>query len=146
MKRVDPIALRFELLKMRAATERADLRSAVRTLDASTRPARTIVTALLAATGRVRPRALGTLPLLGMVFGFARRQPWLLSAIVGFVLRRKTTRWVLLGGVAFAAAWLALRWRNRSAHLAAEFPPEPEPEPAYASASEAFPEAYVERR
>ena len=103
----DQKRLNLELLRMRATLERTELRAAVLDLRRASQPVGNVATAVFGAAQRLAaPRAGSPLPLLGTVLGVIRERPWLVSALATVVTRRSARRWLLLGSVAAASAWL----------------------------------------
>lgn len=107
MTHVDPVKLRFELLRARAAVERAELRMNVRALDRGTRPLRNLIGGVFGAAHRLEGRRLGAASWLGTAVGFVRERPWVVSALMAVLARRRLRRWVMLAGIALAGALLA---------------------------------------
>jgi hypothetical protein len=110
-------ALRLELLRVRAAAERAELTRRLDTIDARTRTGRAMASALL---GGSRADARGLLGVAASALRIVRRQPWIVPTVVGGMLRvarSRRLRWVLLAGAVVGALW----WIRRT-HSAAEAP------------------------
>jgi hypothetical protein len=115
MTHVDPVKLRFELLRARAAVERAEMRMNMRALDRSTRPLRNLIGGVFGSAQRLEGRRPGAASWIANAVGFVRERPWLVSAAMAVLARRRLRRWVMLGGVALAGVWLA---RTLRAHYA----------------------------
>jgi hypothetical protein len=104
------LALKRDLLLVRAAAERAQLAHQLDRFQGRTRGVRRAAGILSGS-----PRLAGT-PLLGAAanaIGFARRQPWIVPAVVTGVSRlsrSRALRWALLAGVVVTAAW----WISRT--------------------------------
>jgi hypothetical protein len=109
MAHVDPVALRFELLRTRAAIERAELRAAVLELRSSTASLRTVIGFFSghAPKGEGRREGIGSLVLT--IVGLLRERPWLLSALATVATRRGLRRWLVLGAVAALVTVLVRR-------------------------------------
>jgi hypothetical protein len=111
-------ALRRELLLARAAAQRAQLAHQLDQLQGRTQGVRRVAGSVLGS------RYLPGAPLLiaaANALRFARRQPWVVPAIVTGATklsRARTLRWVVLAGVVAAAAW----WIRRSSETAAAEP------------------------
>ena len=107
--------LKRDLLLVRAAAERAQLAHQLDRFQERTRGVRRVA-GLLAGS----PQGAGT-SLLGAAanaLGFARRQPWVVPAVVTGVSqlsRSRTLRWALLAGVVVTAAWWISRTRDSGA-------------------------------
>ena len=103
------IALKRELLLVRAAAERAQLAHQLDRIQGRTRGVRRAA-GVLAGSSR-----LAGAPLLGAAANairFARRQPWVVPAVVTGVSklsRSRALRWTLLAGVVATAAWWITR-------------------------------------
>ena len=103
-------ALKRDLLLVRAAAERAQLAHQLDRIQGRTRGVRRAAGVLAGS-----PKLAGT-PLLGAAANalrFARRQPWVVPAVVTGVSklsRSRTLRWALLAGVVVTAAW----WISRT--------------------------------
>jgi hypothetical protein len=96
-------ALRVELLRMRAAVERAELRAALVEFRSATRLWYGLVGVASRITQRVDDRGLGALAT--MLLALVRARPLLLSTLATLAVRRGVPRWALLGGVAALCAW-----------------------------------------
>lgn len=103
-------ALRRDLLLVRAAAERAQLAHQLDRIQGRTRGVRRVAGVLAGS------RRLAGTPLLGAAANalrFARRQPWVVPAVVTGVSklsRSRALRWALLAGVVVTAAW----WISRT--------------------------------
>jgi hypothetical protein len=108
-------ALKRELLLVRAAAERAQLAQQLDRFQGRTRGVRRVASVLAGS-----PQSAGT-PLLGAAANalrFARRQPWVVPAVVSGISnfsRSRTLRWALLAGVVVTAAWWISRMRDSGA-------------------------------
>lgn len=104
MPRTDQNALKLELMRVRASVERAELLNAMRELRSATQPLRSLLGAAEALAERLRERRDGLPSLAATAWGLLRERPWLLAALATSAGRRGIPRWVLLGGLAAAAA------------------------------------------
>ncbi len=115
--------LRRDLLLTRAAAERAQLAHQIDRLRTRAAGRRSVAGFALRAILRARRSA--PLGLLLTVLRFARRQPWLVSAVVAGAarLRRaRALRWLLLAGAIAGAAWW-LRRRIQTSANGTDTPP-----------------------
>jgi hypothetical protein len=109
------LALKRDLLLVRAAAERAQFAHQLDRFQGRTRGVRRAAGVLAGS-----PKLAGT-PLLGAAanaIGFARRQPWVVPAVVTGVSklsRSRTLRWALLLGIVVTAAWWISRTRESGA-------------------------------
>lgn len=108
--------LRRELLLARAAAERAQLAYQIDRVTGRTAGGRSVAAVALRAVFGLR-RA-GPLGVVLTALQIARRQPWLVSAVVASVVRLsrgRLLRWlVLTGALAGAMWWLRRRARNET--------------------------------
>jgi hypothetical protein len=115
MSRLDSTLLRFELLRARAAIERAEVRAAMLELRSATRPLyRLVGTAFNAARRMEGHGGSGAASVAGTAFGLLRDRPWLVSAVTALAARRGVRRWLLLGALAALAVWSARRIVRRA--------------------------------
>ncbi len=109
MARLDDRAIRLELLRTRAALDRAALHAAVAELRASTASVRAVI-GLVAGRGNKGDAAgAGIGMLVRAVVGVLRERPWLLSAAATVVGRRGLRRWLVLGAVTVVIAVVVRR-------------------------------------
>lgn len=104
MARIDPDALRLELLRTRAAIERAELRAAVLDLQSALAPVRSVIAFVSGRAPEGAARRRGFAAVVLTVVGLLRDRPWLLSALVSVASRRSARRWLVLGAVAAIVA------------------------------------------
>lgn len=107
MASLDQTTLRFELLRVRASIERAELRAAVLELKTTTQPLFSLLAAARRLTGQIEGRRGGIAALAGSAFVLLRERPWLLSTLAAIAARRGLRRWLVLGVVAALGAWFA---------------------------------------
>ena len=96
--------LRVELLRMRAAVERAELRAALFELKAATQPLSGLIGGASRLKQRIETRGLGTLATT--LLALLRTRPLLLSTLATFAMRRRVPRWLVLGTAAICAWWV----------------------------------------
>jgi hypothetical protein len=108
MARLDQTALRLDLLRARGSLERAELQAAVLDLKGATRPLASLLgMASGAAQGLTRARRSRAGSVAAMLVSALRGRAWLLSTLVTLATRRRTRRWLLLGGAVALAGWFA---------------------------------------
>jgi len=117
MAQVDPVVLRFELLRTRAAIERAELRAAVLDLRTSTAPLRSVIGFVSGLAPRGEGQRGGFAPFVRTIVGLVRERPWLLSALATGVTRAGMRRWLVLGAVAALVAVIVRRVVARAPSL-----------------------------
>ena len=104
-------SLKLQLLLARAAAERAQLALQLEQLDGRTRGTRRIFGSAVHGAQRLQSSTLFSLA--ANALRFARRQPWLVPAVVAGtskLARSRSLRWVALAGVVAAGVW----WVRRS--------------------------------
>lgn len=124
MQRIDPVVLRLELLRVRAAIERAELRAAVLDLRASTAPVRSLIGLV---SGGKRSRDDGFAVMVRAAVELLRERPWLLSTVAAFATRRRAWRWLVPGALALLVAMAVRRAAGPAAARESEAPRSDEP-------------------
>ena len=106
MAHVDHDKVRLELLRTRAALERAQLSAAVAELRGSVQPWYGVLSTVTRITQGAGGPGLGSLA--RTVFRLVRGRPLLFSTLATLAARRGARRWLLLGGVAMLCAlWVS---------------------------------------
>lgn len=109
MARLDQTLLRIELLRMRAAIERTELRGAIFEFKGATQPVGRLVNAVTGVAQRLDARGSAGASIIGTILGMLRERSWLLPTLATLSTRSSVSRKLLLAAVAGLVAWLVVR-------------------------------------
>jgi hypothetical protein len=103
--RADDLLLRLQAQRTRAAAERAELQLLLDELRDASRPARELGAAAVRFYAAVADRrGWAGLPWVRTTLRLLRERPWLLSAGVSLLGRRRSRRWLVIGAAIVGAA------------------------------------------
>jgi hypothetical protein len=110
----DDLRLRLQVQRTRGAAERAELRLMVDDMREAVRPARELGAAATRLYSAVaEQRGLKGLPWLRSTLRLVRERPWLLSAAVSLLGRRRSRRWLVVGAATLGAVLFGRMLANR---------------------------------